>query len=141
MAIRTTHEAEFESCSIDERANGLADRPAIYKGSGKSQVAKVKISAHDDFRHSLLIGKYCSRRLSPNYALEHYTLLLAQEAQRFANPCEQNGRPRLAWHFEGGLANYDKPSLNIHGLRGQCRLGDSPKRECIEILPHSAHFV
>jgi DNA-binding winged helix-turn-helix (wHTH) protein/tetratricopeptide (TPR) repeat protein len=134
-AISTT--AEFESGSIDEACDGLADRLQFIKAAGIHKLANGQISAHYDFRHSLY-REVLYRRLS-EIARSKLHLLLAQRLMAFCDPCEQELATELALHFEGG---YDyEHAVHYLILAAENAVARFAYRDCIEILHHAHDLV
>src|SRR2546430_14784835 len=97
-AISTT--AEFESGSIDDACERLAERLQFIKAAGIHKLANGQISAHYDFRHSLYREVLYRRLSEASRARLH--LQLAQRLKAFCDPCEQELGTELSLHFEGG---------------------------------------
>ncbi len=134
-AISTT--AEFESGSIDEACEGLADRLQFIKAAGIHKLANGQISAHYDFRHSLY-REVLYRRLS-EITRSKLHLLLAQRLKAFCDPCEQELATELALHFEGGR-DYEQ-AVNYLLIAADNAVGRFAYRDCIEILQHAHDLV
>src|SRR5882757_9570926 len=130
-AISTT--AEFESGSIDEACEGLADRLQFIKAAGIHKLANGQISAHYDFRHSLY-REVLYRRLS-EITRSKLHLLLAQRLKAFCDPCEQELATELALHFEGGRDH--EQAVNYLLVAADNAVGRFAYRDCIEILQHA----
>src|SRR5882672_2416374 len=134
-AISTT--AEFESGSIDEACEGLADRLQFIKAAGIHKLANGQISAHYDFRHSLY-REVLYRRLS-EITRSKLHLLLAQRLKAFCDPCEQELATELALHFEGGH-DYEQ-AIHYLILSAKNAAGRFAYRDSIEILRHALELV
>jgi len=129
--------AEFESGSIDEACEGLADRLQFIKAAGIHKLANGQISAHYDFRHSLY-REVLYRRLS-EVARSKLHLLLAQRLKAFCDPCEQELATELAQHFEGGH-DYEQ-AIHYLILAAENAVRRFAYRDCVEILHHARELV
>jgi len=134
-AISTS--AEFESGSIDDACEGLAERLQFIKAAGIHKLANGHISAHYDFRHSLY-REVLYRRLS-EVARSKLHLLFAQRLQAFCDPCEQELATELAQHFEGGH-DYEQ-AIHYLILAAENSVGRFAYRDCVEILNHAGKLV
>jgi tetratricopeptide (TPR) repeat protein len=134
-AISTS--AEFESGSIDDACERLAERLQFIKASGIHKLANGHISAHYDFRHSLY-REVLYRRLS-EVARSKLHLLLAQRLKAFCDPCEQELATELAQHFEGGH-DYEQ-AIRYLILASENAAGRFAYRDCVEILRHAQQLV
>src|SRR6266850_1314202 len=134
-AISTS--AEFESGSIDDACEGLAEKLQFIKAAGIHKLANGQISAHYDFRHSLY-REVLYRRLS-EVTRSKLHLLLAQRLKAFCDPCEQELATELALHFEGGR-DYEQ-AVNYLLVAADNAVGRFAYRDCIEILQHAHDLV
>ena len=134
-AISTS--AEFESGSIDDACEGLAEKLQFIKAAGIHKLANGQISAHYDFRHSLY-REVLYRRLS-EVTRSKLHLLLAQRLKAFCDPCEQELATELALHFEGGY-DYEQ-AIRYLILAAENAVGRFAYRDCIEILHHANELV
>ncbi len=134
-AISTS--AEFESGSIDDACEGLAEKLQFIKAAGIHKLANGQISAHYDFRHSLY-REVLYRRLS-EVTRSKLHLLLAQRLKAFCDPCEQELATELALHFEGGH-DYEQ-AIRYLILAAENAVGRFAYRDCIEILHHANELV
>lgn len=134
-AISTS--AEFESGSIDDACEGLAERLQFIKAAGIHKLANGQISAHYDFRHSLY-REVLYRRLS-EVARSKLHLLFAQRLKAFCDPCEQELATELAQHFEGGR-DYEQ-AIHYLILAAENSVGRFAYRDCVEILNHAGKLV
>jgi tetratricopeptide (TPR) repeat protein len=134
-AISTS--AEFESGSIDDACERLAERLQFIKAAGIHKLANGQISAHYDFRHSLY-REVLYRRLS-EAARSKLHLLLAQRLKAFCDPCEQELATELAQHFEGGH-DYEQ-AIRYLILASENAAGRFAYRDCVEILRHAQELV
>jgi DNA-binding winged helix-turn-helix (wHTH) protein/tetratricopeptide (TPR) repeat protein len=134
-AISTS--AEFESGSIDDACERLAERLQFIKAVGIHKLANGHISAHYDFRHSLY-REVLYRRLS-EVARSKLHLLLAQRLKAFCDPCEQESATELAQHFEGGH-DYEQ-AIRYLILASENAAGRFAYRDCVEILRHAQELV
>jgi len=134
-AISTS--AEFESGSIDDACERLAERLQFIKAAGIHKLANGHISAHYDFRHSLY-REVLYRRLS-EVARSKLHLLLAQRLKAFCDPCEQELATELAQHFEGGH-DYEQ-AIRYLILASENAAGRFAYRDCVEILRHAQELV
>jgi DNA-binding winged helix-turn-helix (wHTH) protein/tetratricopeptide (TPR) repeat protein len=129
--------AEFESGSIDDACERLAERLQFIKSAGIQKLANGQISAHYDFRHSLY-REVLYRRLS-EVARSKLHLLLAQRLKAFCDPCEQELATELAQHFEGGH-DYEQ-AIHYLILAAENSVGRFAYRDCVEILNHAGKLV
>src|SRR6266436_57516 len=134
-AISTS--AEFESGSIDDACEGLAEKLQFIKAAGIHKLANGQISAHYDFRHSLY-REVLYRRLS-EVTRSKLHLLLAQRLKAFCDPCEQELATELALHFEGGR-DYEQ-AVRCLILASENAAGRFAYRDCVEILLHAQELV
>jgi DNA-binding winged helix-turn-helix (wHTH) protein/tetratricopeptide (TPR) repeat protein len=134
-AISTS--AEFESGSIDDACEGLAEKLQFIKAAGIHKLANGQISAHYDFRHSLY-REVLYRRLS-EVTRSKLHLLFAQRLKAFCDPCEQELATELALHFEGGR-DYEQ-AIHYLLLAANNAVGRFAYRDCVEILNHAGKLV
>jgi DNA-binding winged helix-turn-helix (wHTH) protein/tetratricopeptide (TPR) repeat protein len=134
-AISTS--AEFESGSIDDACEGLAEKLQFIKAAGIHKLANGQISAHYDFRHSLY-REVLYRRLSEATRSKLH-LLFAQRLKAFCDPCEQELATELASHFEGGH-DYEQ-AIRYLILAAENAEGRFAYRDSLEILRHALELA